>query len=150
MTVTKNDLMETQTQITLWQPFAQLIHGGAFLVNIDTAHVFNFYQRQNPSADTDQWQHVVYLKAGIYDLWMYHQKGPAAGKLDITCHSLTDTDITQTTDFYNATLQRNQISGISFTVQRDGQHWIDGRVNGKNAPSGGYDCFLTMMSLIHR
>lgn len=150
MTVTKNDLTETQTRIDLWHMFATLIAGAAFSLNIDANQAHNHWYRQNPSANNDQWQHTVYLKAGIYDLWLLHLRDPSGGLLDITVHSPTDTDTVQTVDFYNAGILRNQISIITFTVQRDGQHWVNGRVNGHTAPSAGYDCFVTMMALIHR
>lgn len=128
------------TRAELWHDEATVTAGNALAVTIDAAQIGNYFARQSASANGDTFTQSVFLRAGTYTFSVEGQTNSANGLID---WSLDGTNFATGQDWYSASVTKNVVKTASVTIANDGYHTLQGKLNGKNASSTGFNMDLT-------
>jgi len=129
---------------TMWHDQSLVTTGNALRLSVNTNQPYNRYVDQNAPANGDVSHNGFLIAAGTYTLKFLAIRETDAGKLDV---SIDGGSVVGTIDFYG-TLAWGQIYSIaSVVISSGGYHKLTMTVNGKNASSSNYHCYITKMWL---
>ena len=129
---------------TMWHDQSKVTNGNAIRKSNNTNQPYGRYADQNTPANGDISENGFYVAAGTYTLKMLIIKETDTGKLDI---SIDGGSVIGTIDFYGSLAWGQEVSISSVVISTDGYHKLTMTVNGKNASSSDYHCYITKIWL---
>ena len=129
---------------TMWHDQSKVTNGNAIRKSNNSNQPYGRYADQNAPANGDISENGFYVAAGTYTLKMLIIKETDTGKLDI---SIDGGSVIGTIDFYGSLAWGQEVSISSVVISTDGYHKLVMTVNGKNASSSDYHCYITKMWL---
>jgi len=140
-----------QSNITLWQRFANVDLGNAIANGFSASQIYGVWNYQNPSAIGDEVRHFVRLYRGQYRARLIYIKSPASGighiylaKMDT---GLNEAVIIPDVEFYAATTAFNQMLVSDFELEHSGSFYVRMFTDSKTPPSTGYFMPITCLNL---
>lgn len=118
---------------------ATAIHtiGNNLAMTIDAAQRFNSYWNQNPAANGDSFNWLVWFEIGNYKYRVTWQRTTGSGQSRFDVDAPEGNVETNTIEMYG-TLAANQVTTGLFSITERGQCEISMTITGKNASSSGY------------
>ena len=127
----------------LWHHQALSTTGNALARTYDANQYQNLYAYQNAGANGDKFTQGFYLRAGTYTFYIIGLTGSNSGKVDWTLDGAAS-PFMQGQDWYSASTTYNVIKSVAnVLVTGSGYHKLQGKINGQNGASTGFNLKLT-------
>lgn len=113
---------------------------------LNTSQPFNAYWFNTTQALNDAFEFNVWMEAGTYTLSHVGVTSSTAGQITWAVDGVDQAGLTSV-DWYTAGVVLNVTKTGTMTVIGDGYHVIRGKLAGKNGSSGGYNYFISEISI---